>query len=208
MNVGIVAEGPSDQILLGRIAEALHPSWRVTRIQPEPTLGKIGSGWTGVRNWCAEFGPKLDTFMQADPGNPLDLLLIHVDCSMAHNVAADRPCPPGADTAAALEDVVIRAWLGLTAKPAWLVVATPSMSSDTWIAAVVAPPPPALGPLECIPPPQLDGHLVARRILRRKAGGRTYKPGRAYEVLAERAVAALPELRVRCPEADRLCAQL
>jgi hypothetical protein len=180
----------------------------VTRLQPEVTLGRSGAGWTGVRNWCTEFGPDLSSFLRADPANPIDLLLIHVDCSMARHVAAERPCPPGGDTAGALERVVIHTWLGLTAKPSWLVIVTPAMSSDTWIAAVLAPPPASFGPIECIGPPQLDGHLVASGVFRRKADGRTYKGGPKFRSFAERTVESLSVLRATCPEADRFCRQL
>lgn len=50
MHVGIVAEGPSDLILLEMLIRRLQPDVTVTRLQPEPTLGEMGSGWKGVRN--------------------------------------------------------------------------------------------------------------------------------------------------------------
>src|SRR4051794_1820389 len=105
MHVGIVAEGPSDLILLEAIIRTLRPTATVTRIQPEPVLGERGSGWTGVRRWCREFKDDLQAVMTADPDDVIDVLLIHVDCSMAHNVNADHPCPPPTDTALALERV-------------------------------------------------------------------------------------------------------
>lgn len=208
MRVAIVAEGPSDQILLERLVRSLRPVSDVIRVQPEPTLGRRGSGWKGVRAWCREFGPSLEDFMGADPERPIDVLIVHVDCSMAHNVGAQKGCPPAAATADELRKVVLHDWLRLNAQPWWLVMATPSTSSDTWIAAATAPPPRSLGPVECIATQDIERHLISRKAFKRKTNGQVAKPGRMYEALAEQAVARIANLRRACSQADRLCAEL
>jgi len=208
MHVGIVAEGPSDLILLEALIRVLRPDVVVTRIQPEATLGERGSGWKGVRSWCREFGDDLSSVMTADPDDIIDVLLIHVDCSMAHNVSAARACPPASDTADALQSVVVAEWLGLAARPSWLFVATPSASSDTWVTSVLAPPPTTLEVLECVPAHLIEAHLVARRLLRRKTNGQVAKSARRYETYAQDVAAKIDVLRAACTEADRFCAQI
>lgn len=207
MHLGIVAEGPSDLILLEQIATQLHPDCTVSRLQPEATLGQRGAGWRAVRAWCLQFGQDLDLIMEADPRDPIDRLLIHVDCSMAHNVEANRPCPPSIDTANKLRSVVLESWLRMKEQPAWLHIATPSSSSDTWLAAVLAPPP-APGPIECLDQEVVENHLATKKLLRRKADGRVAKPARIYEALAEETVAQLQRLREACHLADVLCNEL
>lgn len=208
MHIGIVAEGPSDLILLEALVHMLQPDVIVTRLQPEPTLGEMGSGWKGVRKWCAEFGTDLSSVMQADPDDVIDMLVIHVDCSMAHNVDASRPCPPPTDTAEALERVVVNDWLGLHSRPHWLVVATPASSSDTWIAAVLDPPPANLGSLECIRAEHVEAHLVSHRLFRRRTNGSVAKPARRYEEYSHAVAQRVDALRTTCLEAERFCAQL
>lgn len=207
MHLGIVAEGPSDLILLERIAKRIDPECSVSHIQPEPTLGERGAGWKAVRAWCNEFGKDLELFMEADTSNPIDRLLIHVDCSMAHNVEARHPCPPSTDTANALCSAVLD-WLHMDQRPQWLHIATPSSSSDTWLAAVLAPPEPDLGPIECIDQQDIEKQLISKRLFRRRSDGRMAKPGRKYEELAKKTVAQLEHLRETCHLADALCDEL
>ncbi len=206
MHLGLVAEGPSDLMLFEAVALQLQPNLKVLRIQPEATLGPSGAGWKAVRAWCREFGSDLTKFMGADSADPLDRLLIHVDCSMAHNVGAARPCPPGADTALELQGVVLRSWLGLSVKPHWLHIATPSSSSDTWLAAVLAPPDESAH-IECLPPADIERELIARKLFRSR-NGRAVKSGRRYEPLIRKVAADLSKLRTACPIADLLCSEL
>lgn len=206
MRVAIVAEGPSDLILLERLVREIHPSSEVVRVQPEATLGSFGSGWTGVRAWCNEFRDSLEDFLTLDDERPIDRLIVHVDCSMAHNVNAQRPCPPASTTADALRDVVLRDWLQLQAQPEWLILATPSTSTDTWLAAAIDPE--FDEHLECVAADRIEGRLIARRVFRRKTNGRVAKPPRLYDAAVGDVVARLGELRSRCSEADRLCVEL
>jgi hypothetical protein len=206
MRIGIVAEGPSDQQLLRAIIQAVRPDAETQFLQPEQILGSRGSGWRGVRNWCEELGGDLEMIMEADPKRPLDHLLIHVDCSMAHNVGANRPCPPAMASATALEAVVLEDWLGLTTRPEWLQIVTPSGSSDTWLAAVLAPQEHE-GDIECVPQSRIEGALVAARLFRKKQG-QVKKSTRQYAALAKEVAQEIALLRERCTLADAFCREL
>src|SRR5262245_57146927 len=109
--VGIVAEGPTDALVFEGIISELDPAIRTIRLHPPAILGAPG-GWKSVRSWCRQTAPRLQSFMQAYLPK-LDVLVIHVDCSMAHNENALHPCPPAHNTANSLRAVVISKWLQL-----------------------------------------------------------------------------------------------
>lgn len=206
MHVGIVAEGPSDLILIEALIKAYDPASRVTRIQPEPTLGTSGSGWRGVKAWCEEAAQDLTVWMSVDPDSPMDVLVVHVDCSMAHVLGVDEPCPPASRTARALRRIVAHQWLGISGDvPDWLKIVTPASSTDTWFAAAAAPLPAVLGSVECIWPSAVENHLVSKRVFKRKSDGRMAKPGRRCEAVAKLVVEEIDGVRAACPEADRFC---
>src|SRR5258706_9866941 len=95
LRFGLVAEGPSDWITLEAFVRRLIVDAEFERIQPDLTpTNRSPYGWKGVRAWCREFGPVLHQFMGGVTGRRIDILIIHSDCSMAHNESADRPCPP------------------------------------------------------------------------------------------------------------------
>lgn len=207
MHVGIVAEGPCDLAFLEALVGAVSPGARVTRIQPEATLGAAGSGWQGVRGWCKEFGPRLQDFLELETGNPIDVLVVQVDCSMSQNVEARCPCPPAGDTGEALRAVVLTEWLGLQAQPDWLKLATPCESTDTWLASVMAPPENLQVPLECAPTSVIDDALARAGLFPRQGGG-VKKSVRLYKAASLQAVADLPTMRGSCVEADRFIGEL
>jgi hypothetical protein len=207
MHIGVVAEGPSDLLLLEALILALLPDAHITPIQPDVTLSAHrGAGWRGVQAWCEEFGSSLATFMRAVVGDELDRLVIHCDCSMSQNVGARRDCPPARDTADALRAVLLGSWLGLGAQPDWLVFATPSECSDTWIVAALVPPY-APGEIECISAEATENVLVARGHLRAKEG-KVQKAAGRYVPLVEQLITQLATVRERCTEAERFCIEL
>ncbi len=77
--------------------------------------GVAGTGWTGVKQWCKRYGLEMYEFMESY-GEPLDLLVLQVDATIAHNSALNlkqQPCPPASDTTNDLHALVID-WLGGT----------------------------------------------------------------------------------------------
>jgi len=200
IRVGIVAEGPSDWMALEELMKAVHPDIEFVRLRPDMTLAsRSAHGWTGVRAWCRQEGARLETLLSGVVGSPIHLLVIHVDCSMAHNVSALHPCPPARDTADALRKVLIQDWLGLPSLPGFVVLATPSRTIDAWVVAALEPPYEGSVPLEC-------DDDAERGLLRRGCrlrDGEVKKPAAKYQPLAESMAQALDHVCVVCTEAAR-----
>ncbi len=175
MRIGLVAEGTTDFLVLESALARIAPGATFRRLWPDTQMGGRPYGWRGVQRWCEEHGAALDAFMRGVVGDELDMLVVHVDCSMAHNVDARRPCPPASDTAAALQ-VVTASWLALEPLPAWLVVATPAQTSDAWAVAALDPPYES-AVLEC--EQGIERELVRRKLLRIRGGSKStaqYRP--------------------------------
>lgn len=158
LNVALVAEGPTDLIVIeAALGAILERSFVLTLLQPEPTRPILGTGWGGVFKWCTSFrsqgAPTLDT----DPTlGQFDLVIIHVDADVADRSYADcgtvvaqgaadepvlpcaLPCPPPGNTVAALREVVKR-WLGVTDPGPKAVLCIPSKSSESWLVAALLP---------------------------------------------------------------------
>lgn len=201
LRVGIVAEGKSEWLVLEAIMRSLVSDIEFVRLRPDFTLTSgAPHGWKGVRAWCREFGGKLEAFMRGVKGREIHILLIHADCSMAHNEGADRPCPPAANTADALRGVILVQWLGCETPPALLVVTTPSKSTDAWVVAALDPPYRRLADIEC--DMAVENELVARRLLRKK-DGEVKKPEERYRPLAELVARRLEVVLAHCTQAAR-----
>lgn len=206
LRVGIVAEGKSDWLALEAIVRSVHPDVEFERLRPDMTLSsRSPHGWRGVKAWCQEHGTRLTVLMQGVVGRPLHLLVIHADCSMAHNEKADRPCPPAQATADALRDVITRAWLGFQSLPRIVVLATPALTTDSWVIAALDPPYRGKGPLEC--DERVERELVARGLLRKK-DGEVKKPEGRYKPLVQEMIRNFERVRLYCSEAERFYAEV
>jgi len=203
IRVGIVAEGPSDWLALEELMKAIHPDidFDFVHLRPDMTLvSQSPHGWKGVRAWCQQEGARLEALLSGVPGFPIHLLVIHVDCSMAHNVSALHPCPPARDTADALRKVLVQDWLSLPTLPGFAVLATPSRTTDAWIVAALDPPYDGNVLLEC--DDDAERELVRRRFLRLR-NGEVKKPAARYLPLAESMAQALDHVCDVCTEAAR-----
>lgn len=150
LRVGVVSEGVSDFLVLRSVLRQSYPDAEYVPVHPAgENSTTFGQGWMGVRRWCHRFGANIETFLAGFPGNPLDLLVIHADCSMAREEGAERPCPPAAETAAALAQVIDEGWLQRVPRPPFVVLALPAMTTDTWVVATLDPPLANLAELEC-----------------------------------------------------------
>jgi len=150
LRVGIVAEGSTDFLVLEEIMKTVTPDIGFVRIHPAPaSSSRLGNGWRGVKAWCQENGPELEAYLVGVRSQPLSLLVIHADCSMADKLGADRPCPPAADTALAVRQTIETTWLGRVPLPEFVVLAKPAMSSDAWVIAAFEEPYPNLDSIEC-----------------------------------------------------------
>ena len=209
MRVGIVAEGSSDWVVLEAFVRGvLGDDVEFLRIVPEQPVGQPvrGGGWRAVKAWCVEWGTKLETLMGGVEGQPLHLLIVHVDCSMSQNESARRPCPPARDTADALRSVINQAWLRRLPQSPYVVLVTPSQATEAWLVAALQPPYSRVATIECVV--DIENELVARHKLNRRPNGEVRKPTARIAPLAQAMVDNLPLVRAHCSEADRFAAEL
>lgn len=203
LSIGIVAEGKSDHIVLKAIVRQLvGPNLEFTEITPESSALAPG-GLDVVRGWCEEFGSRLETFQTFITSLPLDLLIIHIDGSMAHRFGIAQPCPPAHDTANAVREIIVTQWLARRSLPPLVVLAIPMQEIETWLlpAHVRAPELPVA--LECMRNPKTFLNQTVPLHGRQK----TTTPQR-YERLAAAISAQLAQVRSACPQADRFCREL
>jgi len=216
LRFAIVTEGPSDFLVLRSVLLRLLPESEVVAIQPEVPLAAypefraaaggsyLGSGWRGVRSWCQRYGgDDLELFLGAVVGDRYDALVIHVDASMAHNLGIEElPCPPVSATTEPLRQIVVREWLALETKPEYLLLATPSKSTDAWVLAAYTP-----------DHPNVECDFSVERILAKKhklpvRNGQVKKTRSLYEPLAEQVGQDLTNVRRACSEADRFAREV
>jgi hypothetical protein len=143
MIAGVVVEGKRDFPILEAALKTLWPAIeRVLPIHPPrdalsgTRFGGIETGWAGVRRWCRRYGPTLTRFVR-HYGEPLDILVVCVDASIAHRQEINReaPCPPASATTNGLRELVI-GWLG-GRLPEDVIVAIPSKTTDAWVCAAI-----------------------------------------------------------------------
>jgi hypothetical protein len=208
--IAVVTEGPGDFLVVRAIINSLAPEADVVPVHPDVPVaaypeyaasaasGVPGAGWRGVKAWCEEYGDTLDLFMGSVVGDEYTALIIHVDTAMADKVGAERPRPPARATTDALRAIITGTWLNLDATPPFVVLATPSKCTDTWVVAALGE---ALPQLEC--DFAVENVLVRKRRFRRREG-EVKKPRRQYEPLARLVAAKWSEVCAVCTEAERL----
>jgi hypothetical protein len=219
MIAGVVTEGSRDFPIFEAVIKQLCPTVQDVKLIHPPgdelsarRWGDGGTtGWTGVRRWCRRWGPRLTRFMNY--GEPLDLLVIAVDATIAHNEAInlERPCPPASDTTDALRDLVVQ-WMGCQPPPNVIIV-VPSKTPDAWVCAAL------MGGdnlLECEPEP-LEKLVSVQDLyppfgfrLKRRPDGRAKKPtSKQYRIhLAPRVAAHFDQVRGICGEAERFAREV
>jgi hypothetical protein len=200
LRVGLVAEGRSDFLVLEQVMKKVQANIECVEVHPNhiPILG-LGNGWKGVRGWCRRYGAQLELFMSGFADKPLHILVIHADCSMADKEGAEHPCPAASTTATALVEVITKTWLNRHPLPDFVVIATPSKSSDAWVIATFDPPYSNLVDLEC--DKGAEDEFVRRKLLKRK-DGKPKKHIPTYRRLAERIDTGIDLVYAHCPQAE------
>ena len=223
LRVALVAEGPTDAIVIGAALKALLPGpFVLTQLQPEPTRPKLGNGWGGVLRWCLDFAARGHARFEDDPTLPgFDLFVVHVDADVAEkrytdvsaelaDLAEQRPwptlpnvipCPPPSGSADAMRTCLL-AWAGIQAPGPKTVLCVPSKAVEAWLTAAKFDDAHALqNGLECNlnVEAQLRALPVAQRIKK------TSHDYRAHErTIAEKWSA----VRQRCTQADRFSTEV
>lgn len=97
--IGIVCEGPTDQIVISRVVDMLTGGEnKYFKLQPEETLtGKNGNGWKGVVKWCRDNWDDREKLMhQVQP--EIDFLIVHMDGDVSRKErSAHCGCSSSAD---------------------------------------------------------------------------------------------------------------
>lgn len=184
LRVALVAEGPTDRVVVEAALKALLPRpFTLAVLQPEATRPQLGTGWCGVLKWCREAAARGAEDLERDATLPgFDLFVIHVDADVAEASYGDgghaleataaaaslpalpcsQPCPPPALAVDAIR-ARVQAWLGLERTGPRTVLCVPSKATEAWLAAAVLPEADRLRDgLECNL--QIGARLDAKRI--------------------------------------------
>ncbi|MBI4679364.1 MAG: hypothetical protein HY748_17450 [Elusimicrobia bacterium] len=174
LRVALVAEGPTDKIIIQAAISQLLGNRRfvLRQLQPEESVAfgaKGTGGWGGVYYWCRQAVGRAGGALRDDLlFLSFDLLVLHLDGDVAGGRYSDagiteetgdlpcvQPCPPASSTTDRLRAVLLR-WAGETRIPPRTVLCTPSKSMEAWVLAALFPTDGAVvcGGLECLPDPE------------------------------------------------------
>lgn len=218
IRVALVAEGPTDVIVIEAALKALLPRpFVLTLLQPEPTRPRLGTGWGGVLRWCLEFASRGHARLEDDPTWPgFDLFVIHADADIAESAYANVspeiatfanerqwpplpcfvPCPPPEGSVDEMRHRVL-VWASLQAPGPKTVVCVPSKATDAWLAAAVFETGHhMLAGLECNL--NLEAQLRALPMTER-----VKKTPREYRARGKQVTGAWSVVRQRCSQAER-----
>lgn len=218
LRVALVAEGPTDAIVIEAALKALLPRpFVLTQLQPEPTRPKLGTGWGGVLRWCLDFAARGHARFEDDPTMPgFDLFAVHIDADVAEKRYADvsdeiashaalrgwpalpilMECPPPTGSVDAMR-ICLLAWAGMQERGPKTVFCVPSKAIEAWLTAATFENGHALqNGLECNL--NLESQLrmlpLARRIK---------KTSRDYRALERNIAEGWSLARQRCSQAER-----
>jgi len=218
LRVALVAEGPTDAIVIEAALRALLPGpFVLTQLQPEPTRPTSATGWGGVLRWCLAFASRSQTQFENDPALPgFDLFILHVDADVAEFTYADVSpevamlathhgwphlpnhvsCPPPNGSADAMRACLF-SWSGLQSLGPKTVLCVPSKAIDTWlVSALFNHEHRLLHDVEC----NLN---LAAQLTALPKGERVKKTTREYRALESQITAAWAIVRKRCTQAER-----
>ena len=234
LRVALVAEGPTDAIIIEAALKALIPRpFVLTQLQPEKLLrtlgqepenppGRLGQGWGGVLRWCQDFAQGGHTRFEDDPKLPgFDLFVVHIDADVAECSYADE----GGKIA---PTAVAQRWPVL---PKRLPCPPPTGSADAMRACVMAwAGLQTLGPktVLCVPSKAIDAWLtaavfpvghklltnlecnlnVAKQLENLPRAEKIKKTQRDYRARESAVTSTWPTVRQRCTQAERFSTEV
>jgi hypothetical protein len=193
VRVGVVAEGPTDHLVIEQVVAAHFGPREVEYAALQPELSAaftavesdFGFGWGGVFRWATQVREEGGgSFSNSYLAGAFDAVVVHVDCDVARASYADIavvsasndlpcavPCPPAIDTIVRLESVVL-GWLGELVVPPKLATCIPAQSIEGWLLLALYPEDPAslAGETDCLADPvtrlatkPISGRLISGR---------------------------------------------
>lgn len=218
LRVALVAEGPTDAIVIEAALKALLARpFLLTLLQPEPTWPKLGTGWGGVLRWCVDFAKRRHAQLEDDPTLPgFDLFVLHADADVAEaaymNVSTELAdlakargwpvlpnrvrCPPASGSADAVRGCLL-SWTGLVTPGPKTVLCVPSKAIESWLVAAAFDRGHALlTDLECNL--NVEGQLAVL-----PKAQRIKKTPREYRARERAVTEAWTVVRQRCTRAER-----
>lgn len=159
LKIALIAEGPTDKILIDAAIKAILPDMQfdLRLQQPDATHPKCGQGWCGVFKWCRQWcvdNSNATIGLMSDPSFELfDMVILHIDADVATKKYSDcgrvpsngylellpQNPKPEPDQAAMHMQNVLKSWLKIQSFDGKTVLCVPAQSSDTWLAAAVLP---------------------------------------------------------------------
>ena len=223
LRVALVAEGPTDAIVIEAALKALLASpFVLTQLQPEPTHPKLGTGWGGVLRWCLEFALRGHSSLEDDPTLPdFDLFVLHVDADVTEyrysdvspeieTIAIERgwpalpcssPCPPPEGSVDEMRSRLL-IWSGLDTTGPRTVFCVPSKAPEAWlVGALFDQGHTLLNNLECNL--RLESRLKALPRVER-----VRKKTREYRARSQEITQAWATVRQRCSQAERFSSEV
>ena len=223
LRIALVAEGPTDAILITAALKAILPrSFVPTLLQPEETLPKMGTGWCGVLKWCDAFRRRGDASLEEDPTLfRYDMIILHIDADVADMKYGDcgqeasqlavstgwpslphpTECPPPQNAAQYLERCLL-SWLGVAGRGARTVHCIPSKAVESWLCVAVRPVgDPLLTSVEC----RFD---LANKLASLPKGQKVRKTKSDYQAHASKLQPQWGRVRSACSQAAAFEAQV
>lgn len=223
LRVALIAEGPTDAIVIEAALKALLPRpFVLTLLQPEPTRPKLGTGWGGVLRWCVDFAARGHARFEDDSTLPgFDLFVVHIDADVAEkryadvsdeiaNLAGQRgwptlpnviQCPPPSGSADTVRTCIL-AWAGMQGPGPKTVLCVPSKAVEAWLTAATFDEGHALlNGLECNL--NVEAQLMALPLAQR-----IKKTSRDYRSHEQTITKNWPVVRQRCTQAERLSTEV
>lgn len=160
LHIALVVEGETDLVIIEAALKAIiERPFILTKLQPEATNPKMGTGWSGVLKWCDASSQRHPGCLDGDPTlGQFDLLIIHLDVDVSSEAYANaspvvedmalrkgwealpcaQPCPPIFDSVIPLK-ATLDSWLHPASRGYKTVLCLPAQASGTWLAAASLP---------------------------------------------------------------------
>src|SRR5690554_480550 len=234
----VVAEGPTDFVVLKEIANAIaiEKNEEIKLVELSPQLDATTSsypphGWSGVRTWCrkhqiktpeaiAHLDPQIQKYAARQSWSALlaiesaDGLIIQMDCDIAEEIQEPYQFQPGSCRVNHSKNGILE-WLGLSQAPKEIFLAISSQSLETWILALHPPTDPVFKDLQpnfCYEDiTDVEDRLIKLGYSSRRVKGRMRirkSPYTTYESYGKEIASNLPAVRERCSTAHDLCLHL